>query len=61
MRLNREGQKVIIERLLDKLAVAGYTLECVKPRTIININNEEHTLLLWAVKDYEKRLENEHE
>lgn len=47
----------ICQRLSDKLDVAAVQLECERPRTIINISNEEHTVLVWALHEFWDKVE----
>lgn len=42
----------VCQRLSDKLDAAAVQLECERPRTIINVNSEEHTVLVWALHEF---------
>ena len=53
--MNPEHKKRVLavcQRLSDKLDAAAVQLECERPRTIINISSEEHTVLVWALREF---------
>ena len=51
-----EGLPNVIESLKNKLSAASYHIECGKTgRAIINIDTYEHTILTWALQEYEDR------
>ncbi len=47
----------ICQRLSSKLDVAAVQLECNRSRTIININGDEHTVLVWALREFWDKVE----
>ena len=54
---HKERVLAICQRLSDKLDVAAVQLECERPRTIINISGDEHTVLVWALREYWDKVE----
>lgn len=42
----------VCHRLSNKLDAAAATIECIRPRTIINIDGEECTVLVWALHEF---------
>lgn len=55
---HRERVLSACQRLNDKLNIAAIQLESERRRTIININNDEHTVLVWALHEFWDRIEN---
>lgn len=51
----------VCQRLSDKLDAAAVQLECERRRTIINITSADHTVLVWALRDYWDRVLNQKE
>lgn len=49
-----DGIKNVFATINNKLMGAGFRLES-KDNTIININDYEHTLLVWALYEYAKQ------
>lgn len=56
--LSDYGQYNILKSLHDKLGRASVNLECSnRPRTIINIDSYEATVICWALQEYSRKID----
>lgn len=47
-----ENQKQVLRTIYSKLRGASYQMECGRRNAIINLNDDQLTMLHWAVQEY---------